>query len=991
MIEVRTVRKTEQHFSPVQKKQKKELPFPSLRQTGAALFAAGMVLVSPLSTSASEELTQEKVQPEANPYLTGGSTMTGVLIESSHNREYPSSAEVGYWSLRPEAEHISETAVELGMDTLFYEVTPQMAAMYHSLHLPQSRYLCGETGGYSLKDPLKSLVKAASEDGLSVCAVISPFDLGPIDYNQQHKTLASTHPGWVKATNTSLYLDPSLKEVHELVAKVAEELSGSYKLSGVVIDLSTSIERNGASIESLQTMMNTVSHAVRKKAGNIRLGMILPGNLLTTEDTSSVQNWLQAVGEEQAVDFIMPAIEESVSGQNAYADTLDRWVQAVEGYPELEIFSYNQASRIRAPLAEASYYADEEEILFQRFTNRFHGAGGSVISSLRRLTLSPSLYESMTSVQNSSRWYVDPALICPGTLTIGNPEAAVSTNQDHFLITGICDPDQPLYLNEEIYRGRYGPITESGCFALQVPLQSGTNRFVFSQGKKSRVVTITRSPLANLNDSQTIDEIVQESAFPINSETVSAGSPVTLSCIAPAGAQLSAIVDGQEYPLTQEIHTLRKGTPAKYSTRFYREEPEDVPIESLGSVSYSMVYNGRISYQNSLGELIHIGSQELLTVEVSDPLAPVYSNSSEQTILHTLIQGTRDYVTANTEDFFYLSSGGCIHKDAVKILTEQSDIYNISQKISNVVVQSTSRGEYITFAGGGSLPCTVQFDPNERTVTLRLSHVLDIPENLNYLDSDMFEKIEVERTNNDVDIVLTLREKMPFYGYQASFNENNLIVYFRSHLTEQPADSPALLHDVNIVIDAGHGGRDIGAQSLLSSLGPDEESLNLALANALADRLHALGANVFMTRSNHQAMAGLDRMMFSLYREADLLISLHHCQSEEGGIQVRCNDSFSQQLAQQISDGLQARMQRPVSSPVRDTSSYLCEYSISPAVSISPGNLMEPEDYAAVSDPVEIYRCAYQIAQEVQEFLLQTAQEYETAVQLKTAPPTSSN
>ena len=52
---------------------------------------------------------------------------------------------------------------------------------------------------------------------------------------------------------------------------------------------------------------------------------------------------------------------------------------------------------------------------------------------------------------------------------------------------------------------------------------------------------------------------------------------------------------------------------------------------------------------------------------------------------------------------------------------------------------------------------------------------------------------------------------------------------------------------------------------------------------------------------------------------------------------------------------------------------------------------MEPDDYAAVSDPVEIYRCAYQIAQEVQKFLLQTAQEYEAAVEQKDALPSSSN
>lgn len=45
------------------------------------------------------------------------------------------------------------------------------------------------------------------------------------------------------------------------------------------------------------------------------------------------------------------------------------------------------------------------------------------------------------------------------------------------------------------------------------------------------------------------------------------------------------------------------------------------------------------------------------------------------------------------------------------------------------------------------------------------------------------------------------------------------------------------LQGMNIVIDAGHGGKDLGADSLMGIQGANEEALNLAVAEALYDRL----------------------------------------------------------------------------------------------------------------------------------------------------------
>ena len=909
-------------------------------------------------------------------FFSGGSSMSGIVVECRDNLTYPS-ADAGFWHLSSEAEQVALEAADLGIDTIFYPVTPDMGAMYHSRYLPQSRYMAGETGGYTLKDPLKTLVKQSEAQGLSVCAVISPFQMGAIDYNTRHQTLYAEHPEWVKQTSTMMYLDPSLEEVQELIGNIAGELTRNYKINGVVLDFSTCMEAAGATLDDLQSTILCVAREVRDRSSSTRIGIILPGELLWSEQSRQALELLQTSDERGMIDFVLPQINDTVSDGNLYANTLGLWQDALESCPGLQMFVWQDASRIRAPLSEAVFYADDQEILFQQFYNQINGIGGSVVSSLYNVLMSPELYENLRFPQNSSDWYSDPYLARPEQLTIGSPTGISHTDETTVTVAGICDPSQPLYLDGEEYQGEYGQITPSGCFSLELPLEMGLNRFEFTQGNRIRTVLVSRSASIDSGVAP-ISTILPETLYPLSSEPIRINEPLTLRCTAPSGAQITAIIGDEQYEMTQLEPDIAPGYPA-----IFRAEvplPDNIfEVTNLGHVSYSMVYNDRVSYYTSQGELFLLAEQQELVIRVTDPLAPVYSGEDAAEILYTLPQGTKDYVVKNTEDYFYLESGGCIRKSAAEVLTKATDIYTLSKKISNVVVQSTSRGEYITFAGGSELPCGVSYDPENRTVTLHLSHVLDIPLQLDYLQSDLFEDIQVTRSNSTVTLTLTLREGMPFYGYQVTFNEENMVVYFRSHFAGEDAQSP--LDGVSIVIDPGHGGSDTGLLGLLGENGPDEETLDLALANALYDRLHALGANVYLTRSSHTAMAGLDRVMFSQYREADLFISIHHCTSDEPGIYVSYNNAFSEELARRISDGLSARLQRP-QQDIALTSSYVGAVTLMPAISIDPGTLTDASDYGSVSDPVDIYRSAYQIAQDLGDFLRDAQEEYAAAVTL---------
>ena len=75
-----------------------------------------------------------------------------------------------------------------------------------------------------------------------------------------------------------------------------------------------------------------------------------------------------------------------------------------------------------------------------------------------------------------------------------------------------------------------------------------------------------------------------------------------------------------------------------------------------------------------------------------------------------------------------------------------------------------------------------------------------------------------------------------------------------------------------IVIDPGHGGKDVGA---IGAGNVYEKNLTLAVAQRLATTLRERGFVVYMTRTTDQFVSLDDRCKFSNARHADFFISLH--------------------------------------------------------------------------------------------------------------------
>lgn len=114
--------------------------------------------------------------------------------------------------------------------------------------------------------------------------------------------------------------------------------------------------------------------------------------------------------------------------------------------------------------------------------------------------------------------------------------------------------------------------------------------------------------------------------------------------------------------------------------------------------------------------------------------------------------------------------------------------------------------------------------------------------------------------------------------YEIAFNGSSAyvaswIVTTSSSTIQQLSNKKQSLSNKTIVIDAGHGGRDVG------TIGIDgfyEKTLTIKTANLLAERLRLAGAKVILTRSEDDYISLSSRAAMSNVMSADAFISLHY-------------------------------------------------------------------------------------------------------------------
>lgn len=149
-------------------------------------------------------------------------------------------------------------------------------------------------------------------------------------------------------------------------------------------------------------------------------------------------------------------------------------------------------------------------------------------------------------------------------------------------------------------------------------------------------------------------------------------------------------------------------------------------------------------------------------------------------------------------------------------------------------------------------------------------HTIKFTEKLPYTIEENEEEILFKVYNPLVsdDSVYTMNIKKPEKYMYKTVSKDGLYEFKVSSLTI-PENS---LENLNIFIDPGHGGSELGA---VGCLGDKEKDINLQIANELKTKLSGMGANVFMSRECDGFVSLDDRVNMAKENCADIFVSIH--------------------------------------------------------------------------------------------------------------------
>ena len=136
-------------------------------------------------------------------------------------------------------------------------------------------------------------------------------------------------------------------------------------------------------------------------------------------------------------------------------------------------------------------------------------------------------------------------------------------------------------------------------------------------------------------------------------------------------------------------------------------------------------------------------------------------------------------------------------------------------------------------------------------------------------------------TVEDTDKEIIFRVYNPVYSAESVYNLNipkqekymySVMLNDNGEYTFKVRQLPDNIKDCTIVIDAGHGGEELGA---IGCLGDEEKTINLKIAQELASILSNAGANVVMTRECDCNLSLNDRVNIAKENGADIFVSVH--------------------------------------------------------------------------------------------------------------------
>ena len=137
---------------------------------------------------------------------------------------------------------ILDKSVEMNMNAVFFQVSPEGDALYRSDIVPWSRYLTGTFGKDPGFDPLAFAIEEAHKRNLELHAWFNPYRISmntneaTIQSLNINKSVYKEHPDWIRTTKARFVIDPGIPGAREWVRKRVMEVVKNYDVDGIHFD-----------------------------------------------------------------------------------------------------------------------------------------------------------------------------------------------------------------------------------------------------------------------------------------------------------------------------------------------------------------------------------------------------------------------------------------------------------------------------------------------------------------------------------------------------------------------------------------------------------------------------------------------------------------------------------------------------------------------------------------------------------------------------------
>ena len=841
--------------------------------------------------------------------------MRGMWIATTINIDYPSKTGLAKAELEKEIEDIVKNAYDLGINTIFFQVRPSCDALYDSDIFPASKYVSGKQGETVEDfDSLAYMLEVAGKYNIDVHAWVNPYRVTM--YKSDVEELSDTNPAKINSSYTveyadgKTYLNPGLPEVRNLVVSGIREIVEKYpKIAGVHFDdyfypypvgdadfddentyqmYGNGMDKDDWRRSNSNKLVKDAYETVKSINPDCQFGVSVFGVWANKDsdtpvpgsDTNAFEAYFSLYCDALSwakggyVDYIIPQNYWSFDTKAAPFDDVARWWNANLDGTGVDLYMGHAAYK-SADYAEGEIY---KQIEMCRTLSSYKG---SVLYGYQNIKGNIGNVADDVKRAFSEKKPRATAESTGQDIAINYPLNNSTSDASKTYVIGWCDPAYPLYVD-----GVPVSKTTDGYFSVFLELENGKNKYVFSQNDKTKelVVNYKNKPSTiNLNNSNKTEKFEILNVYPSKTTWLEEDESLTVSCVAPAGSNVSARIGSTEIMLSpsDESKNDTKGVNIKYTGKVNPTSLiHNTEVKYLGNVEFTAIMGDETATARG-GEISRRGADSYVYAEVKEDYThtKVGTSSSFYDDFLPSSKGMRDYVVDVTDGYCKMRFGGYIAEEELVFTYGKPLLLNtILTTALGVNAEDTTNNKNnstdIRFGVIENIPVDVDFNGDNGDMRIIIYNTdTDIIPQFEIPANPLVKAIVGKKGTRDNMLVyqVTLKDNKNFYGFNVVYENGCMIVKLNNPQTLALGDKP--LSGKRIVVDAGHGGSDGGAP------GPGnrpEKVLNQTIATFLAEKLESLGAEIIISRPGDETVDLYQRMDILNEECPDMAISVHH-------------------------------------------------------------------------------------------------------------------